>query len=81
MISRSRSCTALNRKKGVAMTTDEAVVLRKFLEENILTLLQDYHNATRLTPRMINVEYVDTLIIGTNERIPVLTGVRVTVEV
>lgn len=63
------------------MTIDEAVELRKKLELDLLALLQEYREATGLTPTSVDVHAVDVMRLGAGTtRSMVLTGVRVTVE-
>lgn len=62
------------------MTTEEAVALRKNLEHDLLALLQNYRDATGLTPVAVDVQRADIEPFGGNRSIAI-TGVRVTVEV
>jgi hypothetical protein len=62
------------------ITTEEAVKLRKALENNLLKLLQQYRDSTGLTPVCVDLKTIEITAIGGSRSIA-LTGVRVTVEV
>lgn len=62
------------------MTTEEAVALRKNLEHDILALLQNYRDATGMTPVAVDVQRTDIKPFGGGRSIAI-TGVSVIVEV
>ena len=64
----------------MTVTTIEAVALRAQLERDILALLRQFRDTTGLSPIGVDVCSVRNETIGGGRDVPIISSVRVTVE-